>query len=63
MVCTSEYMAHHMQMFRDVGGIKRNRKRDFPIKFFCHILDVLLLPHAVDEVDMAEMPTDSFWVL
>ena len=63
MVYTPVYMVHHMQVFRDAGCIMiRSRKMDFPIRLFRHILD-LLFSHPVDEVDVAKMPADCFWLL
>ena len=62
MVCTSEHVVHHVQVFRDAGGIKTNRRWNFPVRLFRQILDAIL-SHPVDEVDVAEMPADRFWVL
>ena len=66
MVCTPEHMVHHVQVFRDAGGIKRNRRREFLIRLFRQILDLILdaiFSHPVDEVDVTKMPADGFWVL
>ena len=66
MVCTPEHVVHHVQVFRDAGGIKRNRRREFLIRLFRQILDLILdaiFSHPVDEVDVTKMPADGFWVL
>ena len=65
MVNTPEYMVHHMQVLRDARGIiiRRSRSRNIPIQLFRQIFELLLLSHPVDEVDVAEMPADCFWLL
>ena len=61
--CTSEHMVHHVQVFRDVRGKIRKRGRIFCIFWLVSQILHVILRHPVDEVDMAEMPTDGPWVL